>query len=134
MTTAVLAELPAGAYAERNDRPPSAVDRFAATIAAPILRRRAAAWKRWAAFPALVDAVAGDLESLSDAALRDAATAIGRDLRRQGLTDPLVSRAFALVREAASRTIGQRHFPVQIIGGRVLLAGQVAEMQTGEGK
>jgi preprotein translocase subunit SecA len=134
MTTAVLAELPAGAYAERNDRPPGGVDRFAASIAAPILRRRAAAWQRWAAFPALVDAAGGDLESLSDAALREAATAIGRDLRRQGLTDPLVSRAFALVREAAGRTIGQRHFPVQIIGGRVLLAGQVAEMQTGEGK
>ena len=134
MTTAVLAELPAGAYAERNDRPPGAVDRFAAAIAAPILRRRAAAWQRWAAFPALVDAAGGDLESLSDVALREAATAIGRDLRRQGLTDPLVSRAFALVRAAAGRTIGQRHFPVQIIGGRVLLAGQVAEMETGEGK
>jgi preprotein translocase subunit SecA len=82
----------------------------------------------------LVDAAAVDLDDLSDDALREAATAIGRDLRRHGLTDPLVSRAFALVREAASRTIGQRHFPVQIIGGRVLLAGQVAEMQTGEGK
>ena len=66
--------------------------------------------------------------------LRERAAAIGRELRRHGFTDPLVSQAFALVREAASRTLDQRHFDEQIVGSRVLLAGQIAEMQTGEGK
>jgi preprotein translocase subunit SecA len=128
------AELPTGAYAERIERPPGSLDRFAAAVVAPLLRRRAGAWTRWAGLPAMVDAASGDLARLSDAALREQAAAIGSDLRRHGFADPVVARAFALVREAASRTIGQRHFDVQLIGGRVLLAGQVAEMNTGEGK
>jgi preprotein translocase subunit SecA len=45
-----------------------------------------------------------------------------------------VARCFALVREVAGRTLGQRHFDVQLTGGRVLLDGMVAEMETGEGK
>lgn len=50
------------------------------------------------------------------------------------LLEPKLAYAFALVREAAKRTIGLRHYDVQIIGGAVLHQGQVAEMQTGEGK
>src|SRR6185503_16973023 len=84
--------------------------------------------------PALVDAAGAGLEVVGDGELRERAGAVGRELRRQGFTDSLVSRTFALVREAADRTIGQRHFPEQIVGSRVLLAGQIAEMQTGEGK
>ena len=134
MTLATRAELPAGAYAERDEPRPSALDRFGATLAAPILRRRARSWKRWAHLPKLVDEAGAGLDVLVDADLRERAGALGRELRRAGFTDPLVSQAFALVREAADRAIGQRHFPVQIIGGRILLAGQIAEMQTGEGK
>ena len=48
--------------------------------------------------------------------------------------DMVLSEAFALVREAAKRTLGQRHFDVQLIGGIVLHRGQIAEMKTGEGK
>src|ERR687898_219269 len=50
------------------------------------------------------------------------------------LLDDLLSEAFALVREAARRTIGQRHFDVQLIGGMVLHSGAITEMKTGEGK
>ena len=134
MTLATLAELPTGAYAEREEPRPGALDRFGAALAAPLLRRRARSWKRWAHLPKLVDEAAAGLDVLSDEDLRERAAATGRELRRRGFTDPLVSQAFAFVREAADRTIGQRHFPVQLVGGRVLLEGQIAEMQTGEGK
>ena len=59
--------------------------------------------------------------------LRERATA-GEDL------DELLPEAFALVREAAKRTLGQRHFDVQLMGGMALHKGQIAEMRTGEGK
>ena len=48
--------------------------------------------------------------------------------------DFLLPEAFALVREAAKRTLGQRHFDVQLMGGMTLHAGKIAEMKTGEGK
>ena len=134
MAHVTVADLPTGAYAEREAPRPGALDRVGAAIAAPIQRWRARSWKRWAHLPALVDAAAVGLDLLGPEELRDRAAAIGRELRRQGFTDPLVSQAFALVREASSRTLDQRHFPEQIVGSRVLLAGQIAEMQTGEGK
>jgi len=55
-------------------------------------------------------------------------------LRRDGLTEQLAGAAFGLVRAAAERTIGMRHFDVQLVGGWALLQGMVAEMETGEGK
>ena len=48
--------------------------------------------------------------------------------------DDILPEAFALVREAAKRTLGQRHFDVQLIGGIVLHQGKISEMKTGEGK
>ena len=48
--------------------------------------------------------------------------------------DDLLPEAFAVVREAAKRTLGQRHFDVQLVGGMVLHEGNIAEMKTGEGK
>lgn len=55
-------------------------------------------------------------------------------LRRDGFTQELVGECFALVREAASRTLGQRHYSSQLIGGWALLDGKLVEMATGEGK
>jgi preprotein translocase subunit SecA len=55
-------------------------------------------------------------------------------MRQVGFPDSLVTKCFSLVRETAIRTIGQRHFDVQLIGGRTLLNGLIAEMETGEGK
>ena len=79
-----------------------------------------------------------DLESevarLDDEALR-ARTAMFRDELAQGKTlDDILVPAFATVREAAKRVLGQRHFDVQLIGGMVLHEGAIAEMRTGEGK
>src|SRR2546425_8304196 len=55
-------------------------------------------------------------------------------LGRGETLDDLLPEAFAVVREAARRTIGQRHFDVQLLGGMVLHQGRIAEMRTGEGK
>ncbi len=75
-----------------------------------------------------------ELEALSDDALR-ARTANFRERLDQGATlDELLCEAFATVREASKRTLGQRHFDVQLIGGVVLHEGNIAEMKTGEGK
>jgi preprotein translocase subunit SecA len=74
------------------------------------------------------------MQALSDEALR-AKTAEFRDRLAKGASlDDLLPEAFAVVREAAVRTLGQRHFDVQMIGGMVLHEGRIAEMKTGEGK
>ena len=73
-------------------------------------------------------------ERLSDGGLR-AKTLEFKDALRQGDDlDDLLPEAFATVREAARRTIGQRHFDMQITGGMALHQGKIAEMKTGEGK
>jgi preprotein translocase subunit SecA len=81
-----------------------------------------------------INALEPEIEKLSDAELR-ARTETFREQYRAGasLNDLLVP-AFATVREAAKRTLGQRHFDVQLIGGMVLHEGKIAEMKTGEGK
>ncbi|HTK79154.1 MAG TPA: preprotein translocase subunit SecA [Rhizomicrobium sp.] len=73
-------------------------------------------------------------EGMSDEQLR-AQTPAFRERLAQGETlDDLLPDAFAVVREAAKRTLGQRHFDVQLVGGMVLHDGRIAEMKTGEGK
>jgi preprotein translocase subunit SecA len=81
-----------------------------------------------------VNALEPEYQSMSDAALR-ALTGEFRQRLAGGTTlDDLLVPAFAAVREAAKRTLGQRHFDVQIMGGVVLHRGGIAEMKTGEGK
>ena len=81
-----------------------------------------------------INALEADLEPLSDEALR-AKTAEYRQRLENGETlDALLPEAFATVREAAKRTLGQRHFDEQMLGGMVLHQGKIAEMKTGEGK
>ena len=81
-----------------------------------------------------INALEPEIAALSDEALR-ARTAMFREELASGKTlDDLLVPAFATVREAAKRTLGQRHFDVQLIGGMVLHDGRIAEMKTGEGK
>ena len=81
-----------------------------------------------------INALEPELVALSDDELR-ARTAQFREQLANGATlDSLLVPAFATVREAAKRTLGQRHFDVQLIGGMVLHEGAIAEMRTGEGK
>ena len=81
-----------------------------------------------------VDSIEDDFVSLTDAELR-ALTDEYRERYAAGETlDDLLPEAFATVREAAKRTLGQRHYPVQVMGGAALHLGNIAEMRTGEGK
>src|SRR6201998_110002 len=81
-----------------------------------------------------INALEPEVAALSDEALK-ARTAEFRQALAGGKTlDELLVPAFATVREAAKRTLGQRHFDVQLIGGMVLHEGDIAEMKTGEGK
>ena len=74
------------------------------------------------------------LAAMDDEQLRAFHQQVREDLRLQGFTDNLTARSFALIREVARRTLGMRHFDVQLYGGWALLRGMVAEMETGEGK
>ncbi len=81
-----------------------------------------------------INALEPEVAALSDEALK-ARTAEFRQQLSDGKTlDDILVPAFATVREAAKRTLGQRHFDVQLIGGMVLHEGDIAEMKTGEGK
>jgi preprotein translocase subunit SecA len=75
-----------------------------------------------------------ELELLDDGEIREAAEELRERARGGESLDDLLPEAFALCREAAKRTIGQRHYDVQLIGGMVLHDGSIAEMKTGEGK
>src|SRR3954471_23894756 len=75
-----------------------------------------------------------ELELDSDEELRQRATELREQARSGASLDELLPESFALTREAARRTLGQRHFDVQLVGGMVLHDGSIAEMKTGEGK
>jgi len=74
------------------------------------------------------------LENFSNEQLREKTNTLKEELTRGRASGDLLPEAFALVREAAKRTLKQRHFDVQLIGGIVLHEGKIAEMKTGEGK
>ncbi len=75
-----------------------------------------------------------DCEALSADQLKESSLALRARLEKGETLDDILPQAFALCREAAKRTLGQRHFDVQLMGGIVLHRGQIAEMRTGEGK
>jgi preprotein translocase subunit SecA len=80
-----------------------------------------------------INALADNYKKMSDKDLQAQTGKLKKRLKNESL-DKLLPDAFAVVREAATRMLGQRHFDVQLIGGMVLHEGKVAEMKTGEGK
>jgi preprotein translocase subunit SecA len=81
-----------------------------------------------------VNELESEIESLSDSQLRSKTAEFRQRLDNGEELDDLMPEAFAVVREASRRTLGQRHFDVQIMGGAALHFGWIAEMKTGEGK
>ena len=90
--------------------------------------------KKLEAIAAQVNIVEEDFEKLTDAELREETDRFRKRLADGQSLDQILPEAFAAVREASKRTIGKRHFDVQIMGGAALHMGNVAEMRTGEGK
>ena len=81
-----------------------------------------------------INALEPEVVKLSDADLAARTVAFRERLANGESLDDILPDAFATVREAAKRTLGQRHFDVQLMGGMVLHRGMIAEMKTGEGK
>lgn len=81
----------------------------------------------------VINKLEGKYKKLTDKKLQEQTNILKKRLEKESL-DSILPDAFAVVREAARRTLGQRHFDVQLIGGMVLHEGKVAEMKTGEGK
>src|SRR3981189_2302987 len=81
-----------------------------------------------------INALEPEIAALSDEALKARTAEFRKQLAEGKTLDDILVPAFATVREAAKRTLGQRHFDVQLIGGMVLHEGDIAEMKTGEGK
>ena len=81
-----------------------------------------------------IESLDSDMQQLSDEELRGKTKEFKERLAEGATLDEILPEAFAVVREAAVRTIGLRHFRVQLIGGVILHQGRIAEMRTGEGK
>src|SRR5438309_7468225 len=83
---------------------------------------------------ALIGAFEAELEHDTEAELRERMDELRERARAGEDLDALLPECFAVVRETGKRTVGMRHFDVQLIGGMALHEGQIAEMKTGEGK
>src|SRR5258708_4044166 len=82
----------------------------------------------------VITALEPKVAALSDVELRGKTEEFRARLAAGETLDDLMNEAFAVVREASRRTLGQRHYDVQLVGGMVLHKGGIAEMKTGEGK
>ncbi len=81
-----------------------------------------------------INALEPEIQKLSDEGLKARTGELKERLKKGETLDAILPEAFACVREAARRTLGQRHYDVQLLGGMVLHQGGIAEMRTGEGK
>src|ERR1041385_8878753 len=81
-----------------------------------------------------INALEAEVAALSDEALRARTDEFKKQIEAGTELDDILVPAFATVREAAKRTLGQRHFDVQLVGGMILHEGRISEMKTGEGK
>jgi preprotein translocase subunit SecA len=81
-----------------------------------------------------INALENNLKTLTDTELRNKTFQLKKQYEQEKDLDSLIPRAFAITREASLRTLGLRHFDVQLIGGLVLNSGKISEMRTGEGK
>jgi preprotein translocase subunit SecA len=123
-----------GQYPERD---PACRNAFDATLhnTLGLLRRCSLNHTRRAGqFVTRVNAASAGLQNLSAGRFRQRVNELRRQLARAGLDEARAVECFALVREAAWRALGQRHYDTQILGGWVMLNGMLAEMETGEGK
>jgi preprotein translocase subunit SecA len=123
-----------GAYPERRDERPPVLSRVRRTVLGALSVPQRASRARVSALVGRVDSEGAGLDDLGDARFDQAVAELRDALRREGLRESLLPRGFALVREAARRTLGTTHFDVQLFGGWVMAQSGLAELETGEGK
>jgi preprotein translocase subunit SecA len=133
-TTALRPGVALGPYPQREDLRDSWLDRAAAGVGGFIRQRAYGRTPGQGEFLERVNAEGLRLAGLTDAELRAGVPELRRRLYSEGLRESLVAHSFALVREISERRLGMRPFDVQLLGGRVMLDGKIAEMETGEGK
>ncbi len=131
--TALRPGIGVGLYPERDERQPDSSARPFGGIK-DLIRRMPAPERRLPQVVSRVDRAGRALKTLDDGALREWTLTLRRRLRAQGLGQACIAEAFALVREIAHRSIGMRHFDVQVYAGWAMIHGMIAEMETGEGK
>lgn len=120
-----------GCYAERAEQHVMEIEEWLRALTA----RFAFSSKRQSErFAQLVNAREAEMQRLDADMLRQGLYAVAQKMHKRGFCDALIAEAFALVREAGSRTLDKRHYDVQLMAGRALLRGKIAEMATGEGK
>ena len=81
-----------------------------------------------------INSLEQEIEKLSNDELKNKTENLKKLAKENNNLDNILPEAFALVREASKRTIGQRHYDVQLMGGIILHQGKISEMKTGEGK
>jgi preprotein translocase subunit SecA len=133
-TTVLRPGIALGPYPQREDLRDSWLDRAAASLIGLIRQLAYGRSPGREEFLTLVNEEGQRLAGLTDKQIRELVPDLRRRLYSEGLEDHLVARAFAMVREIAGRRLGIRPFDVQLLGGRVMLEGKIAEMETGEGK
>src|SRR4051812_17549281 len=125
-------------YPERLERDPGWHDRTAEFLLAravkPLRDRLRRPSDRLKENLSLIEAHAATFRTATDVDLAAIARGMRGPLRREGFAPELVGKCFALVREAADRTMGKRHYDSQLMAGWALLHGKLVEMATGEGK
>jgi preprotein translocase subunit SecA len=133
-TAALRPGIALGRYPQREDLRDGWLDRAAASLAGFIRQRAYGRRPGHEEFLSRVESEARDLTGLTNQEIKGRVPELRRRLYSEGLKEELVARVFAIVREVADRLLKMRPFDVQLLGGRVMLEGKVAEMETGEGK
>jgi preprotein translocase subunit SecA len=123
-----------GRYPQREDLRDGWLDRAAASLGGFVRQRAYGRRPGHEEFLASVNNEARELSALTYPQIRERVPELRRRLYSEGLQEELVAHVFALAREIADRLLKMRPFDVQLLGGRVMLEGKVAEMETGEGK
>jgi preprotein translocase subunit SecA len=123
-----------GRYPQREDLRDGWLDRTAASLGGFVRQRAFGRSPGHAQFLSRVNSEARELGALTNPQIRQRVPELRRRLYSEGLEEELVAHVFAVAREIADRLLKMRPFDVQLLGGRVMLEGKVAEMETGEGK
>lgn len=119
---------------ETADRKLLKLERFVTAVTGPLFRRLRSRESHWRGMILRINMAGDALRELTAEVLHQKVLEVRSALHSEGFTDKLVIESFALIRENADRSLGMRHFDVQLLGGLALLYGTVAEMNTGEGK
>ncbi|MBN1906592.1 MAG: preprotein translocase subunit SecA [Deltaproteobacteria bacterium] len=119
---------------EKADRRTNALDRIYKNLVISFSSPFKGYRRRLKRFAGEVEQLSSNLEGLTETELGTKADELRAIFRREGMTEKNASHAFAIIREFSSRIKGLKHFDTQIAGGKVMLDGMIAEMETGEGK